>query len=162
MMAAEPRVSTLGSRFMKKLLLVLVIAGVTSCGEPELGPEAALRAWVAAMEQAAEEQDRREMLSHVSESYLDARDNDRDDVENMLRLYMLRHDNVGFVSTIDEIDVVGGTAAKINLTVAMAGTNDGTFGFDANAYRFELELEKPDDDWLLIGARWAPLGQDLR
>jgi len=44
----------------------------------------------------------------------------------------------------------------------MAGTNNNAFGIDADAYKFELELQKPDDEWLLIGARWGDLGGNLR
>jgi hypothetical protein len=47
------------------------------------------------------------------------------------------------------------------LTVGMAGKNDGTFGFSADAYEFELEFEL-DDDWLLTSARWGELGDDLK
>ena len=67
-----------------------------------------------------------------------------------------------FVSTIDEIKLSGDTAAEILVTVAMAGKNEGTFGLSADAYRFELELESVNSEWLLIGARWGELGHDLR
>ena len=41
----------------------------------------------------------------------------------------------------------------------MAGTHDGTFGFSAEAFRFEMEFEL-DDEWLLTSARWGELGED--
>jgi hypothetical protein len=44
----------------------------------------------------------------------------------------------------------------------MAGTNDGVLGFSADAYRFELELEKDGDDWQLIAARWGELGDEIK
>ena len=43
----------------------------------------------------------------------------------------------------------------------LAGTNDGVFGFSADAFRFQLELERDGDDWLLISARWGELGEEL-
>ena len=50
----------------------------------------------------------------------------------------------------------------------MRGTNDrlatntpGVFGLDADAYRFNLELEYDDGQWLLIGARWGQLVGEL-
>jgi hypothetical protein len=63
---------------------------------------------------------------------------------------------------IEEITVYGDTAAKLVMTVGMAGTNDGVFGFSADAYRFDLELEKNGDDWQLIAARWGELGDEIR
>jgi hypothetical protein len=44
----------------------------------------------------------------------------------------------------------------------MAGIKGSALGINADAYKFEFELAKPDEDWLLIGARWAALGQNLR
>ena len=133
-----------------------------ACGGPTTGPAEALRAWVDEMELAAEDKDRGAMLEKISESYADARGNSRKDIGDTLLIYFLRQQSVAFASTIDEINVSGGTAAEIQLTVAMAGTNSGSFGLSGDAYRFELELESVGSEWLLIGAKWGKLGRDLR
>jgi len=133
-----------------------------ACGGTAAGPEDALRAWVGEMELAAEDKDRGAMLDKISESYGDARGNSRKDIGDTLLMYFLRQQSVAFVSTIDEIKVHGGTAAEILLTVVMAGTNDGTFGLSADAYKFELELESVDSEWFLTGAKWGELGHALR
>ena len=44
----------------------------------------------------------------------------------------------------------------------MASTNGNRLGFSADAYRFEMELERDGDDWLLISARWGGLGEPVR
>ena len=44
----------------------------------------------------------------------------------------------------------------------VAGKNEGTFGFSADAYEFEMEFELDGDEWLLTSARWAELGEELR
>jgi hypothetical protein len=79
----------------------------------------------------------------------------------MLRAYFFRQHSIGLLTNIEEIRVYGDSAAEIDLTVGMAGSNDGVFGFSADAYRFQLELARDDDDWLLISARWAQLGDEL-
>jgi hypothetical protein len=137
---------------------VLLIA----CSGPPAGPEEALRQWVDDMEYAAEDKDRSAMLDKISEAYADARGNKRKDVGDKLLIYFLRQQSVAFVSTIDEIIISGDTAAEMTLTVAMAGTNEGTFGLSADAYNFELELENVGSEWLLIGAKWGELGKDIR
>ena len=114
------------------------------------------------MEFAAEDKDRSAMLDKISEAYADARGNSRKDVGEKLLIYFLRQQSVAFVSTIDEIIISGDTAAEMTLTVAMAGTNDGTFGLSADAYNFELELENVDSEWFLIGAKWGELGKNIR
>lgn len=141
-------------------VLIVYCAILAACGSEPDDPEQELRQWVARMEAAAEEKDRGEMLDGISENYADARGNTRKDIGDRLLVVFLRQQPLVIVSTIDEIEVSGGTAAKLDLTVAMAGTSSGTFGLSADAYRFKLELEKADDDWMLIGARWAELGRD--
>ena len=135
---------------------------LVACSGPSIGPEEALRLWVDDMELAAEEKDRSAMLDKISEAYADARGNSRKDVGDKLLIYFLRQQSVAFVSKIDEIKISGDTAAEIALTVAMAGTNDGTFGLSADAYKFELELESVNSKWFLIGAKWGELGKDTR
>lgn len=139
--------------------LVVLLA---NCGAGQAGPEAELRSWVDDMHAAAEAKDRGAILDSISTAYADARGNNRDDVSDLLRLYFLRANRVEFVPAIDSIDVMGETAADVVLTVGMAGTDHGRFALRADAYRFELELDKVDGEWQLISARWAEMGQTPR
>jgi len=141
--------------------LVVVVLTLAACGGPVSEPEEELRAWVAAGMELTENKERRELVSMISRSYVDARGNERGDIENMLRLYFLRQHSITLLATIEEIMVYDATAAKIVLMVGMAGANDGVLGFSADAYRFELELEKDGDEWQLIAARWGELGDEL-
>ena len=135
---------------------------VVSCGGAVSDPEAELRAWVAAAEEAAENKNRRALLDKISSNYADGRGNDRDGLGDMFRVYMLRQQSIAILTKIDSIEVMGDSAADVALTVGMAGTSNRAFGLNADAYRFELELEKDDGDWLLIGARWGEAGEQLR
>ena len=54
------------------------------------------------------------------------------------------------------------TAAEVTLTVGMGATTDGPLGFNADAYRFALELENDGSEWLLVSGRWAEVGGELR
>jgi len=147
---------------MRFLMLSLTILFLAACGGgADNNPEAELRDWVARGEQAAEEKDRGDMLELISASYTDSRGNDRDSIGDILRVYFFRQESIALLTTIDEITFYDDTAALVNLTVGMAGTGGGALGFRADAYRFELEVQKPADEWLLIGARWGELGGDL-
>mgnify|MGYP001818388649 FL=1 len=98
----------------------------------------------------------------ISPAYIDARGNKRDDISDLFRLYFLRVNKVALITNIEELNVYGDDAGEVILTVGMAGTHDGTFGFSADAYRFEMEFERDGDEWLLTSARWAEMGEDLR
>ena len=147
---------------MRTLITGLICAFLAGCGGAETGPEEAVRAWVQAAEAAAEEKDRQGLLELIAENYADSRGNDHAQIGNMIRFYFLRQKSVAFLTSINDIVVMGDTAAQVSLTVGMAGTDASALGVRADAYNFELELEKMDDEWLLIGARWGAVGREMR
>jgi hypothetical protein len=113
------------------------------------------------MQEAAEEKDRKAIVANISPAYVDARDHSRDDIDHLLRLYFLRQNKVALLGRIDEVRIIGDTAAEVSVTVGMAATNNSALGLSADAYRFELELEHDGDDWKLISARWGQLGDQV-
>ena len=137
----------------------LLLAG---CGGPTGTPEDAVRAWVDQGVELARAKNRRGLVQMISPDYTDARGNDRDAIEDMFRFYFLRAGDIALLTRIEALEVHGDSAADLLLTVGMAGRTDGVLGFNADAYRFEMELERDGDDWLLIGARWAELGEELQ
>ena len=139
----------------------LIFLLASACGGPDESPEEAIRAWVRDGHLAAEAKDRSALLDMISPAYADARANSRDDIGNMLRFYFLRQNKVVLISHVDEIEVFGDSAAKLVLQVGMAGSNDNVLGFSADAYRFEMEIERDGSDWLLIAARWGGLREDV-
>ena len=146
-------------RYLATAILCLLLA---ACGGPSEGPEAALRAWVAQGHALAEEKDRRGLVDMISPAYIDARGNKRSDISDLFRLYFLRVNKVALITNIEELNVYGDDAGEVVLTVGMAGTHGGTFGFSADAYRFEMEFERDGEEWLLTSARWAEMGENLR
>jgi len=148
-------------KLARNAAMTLVCLGLLACGGPAVGPEAALRAWVQQGQELAEAKDRRGLVDMISPAYTDARGNDRDDIENLFRIYFLRTQSVALLTNIEELNVYGDSAGEVMLSVGMAGTHDGTFGFSADAYRFEMEFELHGDEWLLMSARWGELGEEL-
>ena len=138
-------------------LLLLV-----GCGDPPSEPEAELRAWVETGIASVEAKERRAIVGMVSDAYVDGRGNERSDLDKLLRVYFHRMNNIKLLPKIEEITIYDDTAAQLVLTVGMAGTNDGILGFSADAYRFELEIEKDGRDWRLISARWGEIGGELK
>lgn len=134
---------------------------LAACSDPDSSPETELREWVARGEVAAEAKDRGQLLDMISADYADGRGNDHEHIGDLLRAWFFRQSSIALLVDIDEIIVSGDTAALIRLSVGMAGTNNDAFGIRADAYDFEFELQKPDEDWLLIGARWGDLGGEL-
>ena len=158
------RFATQYDRFASRQVAIasmLCLAFLGACGAPEGSLEEQLRQWVSRGQAAAEDKQRSDLLDMISPSYIDSRDHDHSDIDNLLRAYFFRQHSISLLTNIEEIRVYGDSAAEIDLTVGMAGSNDGVFGFSADAYRFQLELARDDDEWLLISARWAELGDEL-
>ena len=159
--ASDIRAPT-GTAAWRPLLTALLATGLAACGGPPQSAEQQLRAWVDKGQEAAENKDRRALVQMISPSYSDARGNSRDDIENLFRYYFLRANKVGLLVSIDDIDIFDDTAAQVMLTVAMGATTDSVLGFNADAYEFELELEKAGDEWLLVSGRWNDVGNERR
>lgn len=149
------------TRTICQLLLVFALLGLTACSGKKSAPEEALRAWVDTAELAAEEKDRGALIELISPDYADARGNDRQAVDRVLRWWFLRQRGIALLTKIDNIEVYNDTAAKVALTVGMAATGGNAFGLNADAYRFELDMVLDDDEWLLIAARWGEIGKEL-
>ncbi len=140
------------------LLPLLLLA----CNSAETPAEEQIRRWIADAQAAAEAKERRRLVGMISPAYADSRGHERGDIANLLRVYFLRQHSVKLLSSIEDVRVIGDSAAEAHLTVGMAGSNDSLLGFSADAYRFALELELSGDEWQLIAARWAPIGEELR
>ncbi|MGH8196171.1 MAG: hypothetical protein ACREQ8_17505 [Woeseiaceae bacterium] len=145
---------------MHRYFSLSILAALAACSAP-VGPEQAVRNWLEAAEEAVENEDRSGLVDLISENYTDARGNDRQAIDQRLRVYFLRNQNIVLATRIEELTILGDTAARLALTAGMAGRNNGVFDWNVDAHRFELELEYDEDRWLLIGARWAESGAEL-
>ena len=156
------RAATVWRPFRAWFAVAVAATVLLACGGPVSGPEESLRQWVEQGQQAADEEDRSTIVDMISPAYVDGRGNSREDIEKILLAYFFRINDVALITKIEELHVIGETAAELVLSVGMAATHDGTLGFSADAYRFEMELERDGNDWLLLGARWGELGGELR
>ncbi len=126
---------------LTRIALLLLLISVVSCSVDEGDPEQQVRAWVGAMQEAAEEKDRKAIVANISPAYVDARGHDRNGINSLLQLYFLRQNKVALLGRIDDVQIIGDSAAEVSVTVGMAATNNSALGLSADAYRFELELE---------------------
>jgi len=163
MMATASDIAAPGSlRPWRPLIAALAGAVLAACGGSSGSVEQQVRAWVDRGHEAAERRDREALIDMISPGYADARGNSRDDIENLLRFYFLRTKKVVLLVSVDDIQVIDGTAARVMLSVGMGATTGGALGFDADAYRFQLDLENLGGEWLLVSGRWNEFGDEPR
>ena len=143
-------------------IAALLCVGLVACGGDAGTSEDEVRAWIDRGHAAAESKDRGELVRMISPLYADARGNTREDIENLFRFYFLRSNRVALLVDVDEIEILDDTAAEVKLTVGMGATTDSPLGFNADAYKFALELENDHGEWLLVSGRWSELGGEPR
>jgi len=150
------------ARLRCAILPVVLVGLLCACSEPPTGPEGEVRSWVERGVAAAESKERSALIDMISPAYADARGYNRARIGDMLRVYFLRMQTIELITSVDEINVMGDSAAEVLITVGMAGKRDNLLGFSADAYQFSLELEKGGSDWNLISARWGQLGKEMK
>ena len=151
-----------GARLRSAIILLALGGLLCACGKSATGPESEIRNWVARGVVAVEAEERGTLMDMISPAYADTRGYNRARVDDTLRVYFLRMNAIELITSIDEIELMGDTAAEVLLTVAMAGKRDSLLGFSADAYQFSLELEKNRGDWQLLSARWGEFGKELK
>ena len=142
--------------------IVVALAALTSCGDNELAPEAAVRAWVAQSEALVEERDFRGLDRRIAADYRDARGNDRARLLAQLRAMLVGSASFETVTSIDRVEIFGEDAARVELTVRFASIDGGLRGVDVGSYRVSLELARRTKNWQVYAARWGRNERDMR
>ena len=142
---------------MKKLLTVFIILLVGCSGDPD-DPEQQIRNVLEQIELAAEERSRSDISEHISDNYFDDRSQQKNDVNNILRIYLLRNQSINIFTKIYSIEFINPRRAEIKLSAAMAAKgvdlSNETERLKADLHRFLVVMENEDGDWKVMSAEW--------
>ena len=143
--------------FMVALIVSLLL---TACNRNEPSLEDEIRQFIDSGIEAAENRSSGDLSDMIRDNYSDARGHNKHQLISLMRIYFLRNKSIHLFSKIKKIEISGHQNAKVELYVAMAGKqiSDITLlsNYRASIYYFELQLIKPDDEWLLEQASWKP------
>lgn len=138
---------------------IVLLALPAACGRS--GADAEISALLDEAEAAAEARQTGYFRSLLSDDYVDARGNRKEDLVNRIRAYFLLNSDVEIVDRIQEITLHGDDAATVVLQTALVGRGQGRglLGVDGDLFRLELELLRDRSDWHVVGANWERLIQ---
>jgi hypothetical protein len=132
------------------------LAATAGCGARET-PEAQVRAVVASGERAAEARDLGGLMELVAPGFRDAQGGDREELERLLRGYLLMHQSVHLLTKVEQVEFPYRDYARVSLTVGTLGRETaGATAFDvaADVHDVVLELRLEDDAWRVVRAEW--------
>jgi hypothetical protein len=145
----------------KRYLLSILIATAVSVGcAKHDDPEQRLRALIGNAERAAEKKEVAELRGYISERYTDEDGRDRRAVESILRIYLLRNENIHLLTRIANVSFPESSRAHVAVYAAMAARpiagGADLSNLNANLYRFDLDFVDEAKQWRLIRAAWRP------
>lgn len=148
-------------RFVTTLSLLLALA-CTACGGGE-GPEAEIRAQIAALADAAEAGKIAPFGDAISRDYADLRGNDRRQVLLTLRGIMLRSSGrLAVFPDVEQVTLITDDFAEARVRTRFAGADLDRFALETAVYRFVVSFERDGRDWQIVSARWAPGDEEPR
>ena len=134
--------------------MLLATLALLSAGCSRTPPEEALRATIAAMENAAETRDAGGLAEHLAEDFAGPGAMDRDGFRRTAATARLGFTPVGV--TLGPLDVeVRGEHAQVRFT-AMTRGGAGILPDQAQVYDVDTAWRLQDGEWALISARWEP------
>ena len=150
-------------RHASLLAALLMLAG---CGGEVPSTEARLRAVVDRLETAVEAGSVSDAAAVLHPEYRDQRHAGRREATAALFAYLRRHRQIHLFTLVRELDVLAdGVSADMVVYVAMAGVPleslDAVVSVKADLYRFELRLERHDDEWLVRKSAWRRVGLEM-
>ncbi len=142
------------------LLVLLLSLLLTACAnESELTPEAAVKATLKAIEEAAEARTLSGFMSHVSEEYQDHEGNSWEDIQRLVQFEYIRNQNIHIFTNITRLDITE-NVATVELNVAMASTaaalENQSARLRADTHHFSLVLRGSNDQqtWMVESVAW--------
>lgn len=119
-----------------------------------------MRALIAGAVQAAEAGDAAGVRAAISPNYSDAEGRDRQTLDGVIRLSLVRHRPLHLYARIPTVEVIGNDRATAVVYAAMAGSKvdapADVARLSASLYRFDLTLELERGEWRVRSAAWRP------
>ncbi len=154
----------LTSAWTRACTIAAVAAALWSCGEDASTPEDRLRAFVDAVQAAANESDIDALRGSVSASYTDSRGNDKAQIDRMIGLQILRG-RPYVLLRVQDLALTDPSHAELRVLAGMARVPVG--GFEelrkaaADVYVFDLTVaDEGTGEWRVTSASWRFAGPD--
>lgn len=139
------------------------VALVSACGKPD-SPEQQIARFIAKGEEVAEQRDLLKIKDLVSDNYTDEHKRNKREIVQIATAYIWRHKHIYVYTQTRDLTIIKANHANLKLFVALANLPIASpvalQEVRARLYRFDLNLVKQDDAWLIQGLKWWPATQE--
>jgi hypothetical protein len=138
-------------------LSTLLLTGLVGCGDSS-SPEAQVRATIAAIEEAAEARDIRDVMEHVSDQFRDGYGRDGKELSGYVRGYFIANQSIHLLSRIESIEFPTQEEARAKVTVGMVGreaADSNAWNLAAEIHDFDVTLMLENGEWKVTHAKWG-------
>ena len=143
---------------MRWIVLAVITIFLAACSSGPESPEQQIQELIGRLEMAAEAKELGVLRDAISDGYIDDRGYNKRSIEGLLRVYLLRNESIYLLTRVKSIEIQSDDHATVSVVVAMAGTpiasDDQLLTIDIDMHRFELTLQRRDDDWQVVVAQW--------
>lgn len=141
---------------LKRLLWwLLVPALLLACGSEE-GPEAQIRARIAAMAAAAESRDMSVLADGIADDYQDVDGNSKDDIVLQMRRVLLITRGLSVNASVESLQIETADFATATVRARFTDIDIQRLRIDSEGMAFELEWVLEGREWRIINADWEP------
>ncbi len=131
---------------------------LAACSADPESPEQQIQELIDRLETAAEAKELGVLRDAIGDGYVDDRGYNKRSIEGLLRVYLLRNESIYLLSRVKSIEFPLDDHATVSVIVAMAGvpiaSADQLLTIDVDMHRFDLTLQRRDDDWQVVVAQW--------
>lgn len=147
-------------RFKIQFISILLIIFLSACSEKPDDPKNQIKTVIDEVEIAAEKRSVTLINQHIWKDYKDKHHIDRQRLMGSLLGYFHRNKHIHLFTRIRNIEISeqNNLQANASVNVAMTGTQVDSaqklLMLKANVFRFNIDLENIDDQWMITGAKW--------
>ncbi len=139
-------------------VLLLLLPLLHACGPDPTTPEAQIRQFLTAAEQAVESRSVSAVSAFLSTAYRGSAGENRQAVMHLLAGYFVSHQSIHLLTQVSRLQLTGERQAEVTLYIAMAGQplsdTAQLLSMHADLMRLDLTLITEQDAWRVLSAEW--------
>lgn len=136
------------------MVMALFVLSMAACRQT--APEQQLRTQLTQMQQAVEQRRPAQVIEHVAEDFVGSHGLDRQGIERLLRLQLLRNAQISVVLGPAQVEIGPQGTARMRFTALLTGGQGGRLPERGRVHQVDTHWRQVGAQWQLYSAQWEP------